>query len=72
MREFKCAKDNPKLANLMEAIIRLCKQNGVSLSHEDSHGGFIFEEYKERNADWLRDACDETEPEDPFTVREEE
>ncbi len=54
------ARDNQKLVNIIEAIIRLCEQNGVSLSHEDDHGGFKFVPFSEANSEWLRAASDET------------
>ena len=30
----------------------LCKKYNLSLAHEDYHGGFILEEYKEDNIEW--------------------
>jgi pyruvate dehydrogenase complex dehydrogenase (E1) component len=64
--ERRQASDNPKLAVVMEAIITLCKWNGVSISHEDSHGGFIFEDYSEKLEKWFREASDETTKREPF------
>lgn len=31
----------------------LCKKYNISISHEDGHGAFIFEEYDEFNLKWL-------------------
>ncbi|MBU4332431.1 hypothetical protein KKD19_01570 [Patescibacteria group bacterium] len=37
-------------------IVDACKRHGFSLSHEDTHGAFIVEEYDEGNIQWLGDA----------------
>lgn len=37
-------------------LIALYKNYGVSISHEDSQGGFIIENYNEHNVDWILDA----------------
>ncbi|QBX06742.1 hypothetical protein H1O16_gp329 [Burkholderia phage BcepSaruman] len=34
----------------------LCQKFGLSLSHEDAHGGFIIEEFHEYNMKWVREA----------------
>ena len=33
----------------MEQVSRLCKEYNLSLAHEDRHGAFVIEEYKEEN-----------------------
>ncbi len=48
--------DKKKLEALIEKIIALCREEGVSLSHEDYHGGFQFEGPSEYNEKWLRQA----------------
>lgn len=35
---------------------KLCKEYGVSISHEDSQGGFEIEEYDVGYMNWLMDA----------------
>jgi hypothetical protein len=37
-------------------LINLYKKYGVSISHEDGHGGFILEKYNEFNVDWIKEA----------------
>lgn len=37
-------------------LIALYKKYGISISHEDSQGGFIIENYNEHNVDWILDA----------------
>lgn len=37
-------------------LIALYKKYGISISHEDSQGGFIIENYNEHNVDWIIDA----------------
>ncbi len=56
------AKDDPDLALLIEAIIELCKSQGVSLSHEDGQGAFEFETWTPLHDDWLRAAFDARDP----------
>lgn len=38
----------------VEAVIKLSKEYGLSISHEDGHGAFILEPYDEHNSEWLR------------------
>lgn len=40
----------------MEQVSRLCKEYNLSLAHEDRHGAFVIEEYKEENIEWLNGA----------------
>jgi hypothetical protein len=44
----------------IEEILVVCKKHGISISHEDDHGGFVIEPWSEENADWLRQADDRT------------
>ncbi len=37
-------------------IEKLCHKYGISISHEDSHGAFLLEEYDEELMAWLREA----------------
>ena len=37
-------------------LINLYKKYGISISHEDGHGGFILEEYDEFNIQGIKDA----------------
>ena len=46
-----------KVERFIEQIIKLCKEYDLSLAHEDRHGSFVIEEYKEENIDWLMGAC---------------
>jgi hypothetical protein len=39
-------------------IDAVCRKHGLSISHEDSQGGFRIEEYAESLRDWLNDATD--------------
>lgn len=40
----------------LREIVRVCKEHGFSLSHEDTHGAFVVEKYEEDNIQWLMDA----------------
>lgn len=37
-------------------LIALYKKYDLSISHEDSHGSFIIENYNGNNVDWIMDA----------------
>ena len=39
--------------NFFKEYRKLCKKYNVSLAHEDFHGGFLIEEYKEENIEWV-------------------
>lgn len=52
----------PKVNGAITQILVLCKQLGISISHEDYQGGFIIEPWSEANASWLRGASDATDP----------
>ena len=49
--------DTPSNVNIfLEEYENLCKKYNLSLSHEDTNGGFIITEYKEGNINWVNDA----------------
>lgn len=62
---MKYARDNPITQAFLEAILALCRQHNLSLSHEDSQGGFEIESYSEHCARWLLQAADRTQPDEP-------
>ena len=35
----------------------MCQKHGLSITHEDEYGGFIIDEYKPENIEWLFDAA---------------
>jgi len=43
-------------SDFINEIIGICRKYNLSLSHEDSQGGFLIEEYKEHNINWLKGA----------------
>jgi len=45
-----------KIEEFKEEIIKLYKKYNLSLSHEDTHGGFEIEELSEHNVNWLKEA----------------
>lgn len=45
-----------KVNGFLDGYEELCKKYGLSLEHEDTQGGFIINEYKEENVDWVRSA----------------
>ncbi len=42
----------------LQDIIKVCYEHNMSLSHEDSHGGFLVEDLNESNFSWLYAAND--------------
>jgi hypothetical protein len=50
-----------RVQEFLEAVIALSKSRGLSISHEDGHGGFLVAEYDESLSRWLLDAGDETD-----------
>lgn len=45
-----------KMIDFFEAIEKACKEHGLSIAHEDGQGGFIIEEYKNCNIEWIKEA----------------
>ena len=37
---------------------KICIKYNITLSHEDGHGSFVFEDYDEFNIQWLKDSLD--------------
>lgn len=49
--------EQPKeMKEFIDEIIKVMKKYNLSISHEDSHGGFIIEKYDDYNIKWLKDA----------------
>lgn len=46
----------PTPQKFIEEVLKLSKEYGYSISHEDIHGAFIIEPYDENNIDWLKGA----------------
>ena len=47
--------EEKKVAEFLNEIETICKKYNLSISHEDSHGGFIIEKYDDYNIEWLKD-----------------
>ena len=45
-----------KQTKFIEEIIDLSKKYGLCLSHEDTQGSFLIEEYDESLIEWIRSA----------------
>ncbi|MBM4466274.1 MAG: hypothetical protein FJ014_12090 [Chloroflexi bacterium] len=48
--------ENKEIDAFLREIVKVCKDHGFSLSHEDTHGAFVVERYDEDNVQWLMDA----------------
>lgn len=49
-------KEKEKVKNFLNDILKVCKEYGYSLSHEDMYGGFAVVNYNKKNNEWLKDA----------------
>lgn len=52
---------NESINAFLNEIAEVCKKHGLSIGHEDRHGGFEIEPYDEENIKWLMAAADLTE-----------
>ena len=46
----------PQIEAFLNDIEEVCKKHGLSISHEDCHGGFEIENFNIANIDWIRRA----------------
>lgn len=44
------------IEKFFDELFVLYKKYNLSISHEDSQGAFIIEDYKESNLEWIKDA----------------
>lgn len=51
-----CGLGHQKSRNFLNELEALCIKYNLSISHEDSQGAFIIEDYNDYNMNWLRDA----------------
>lgn len=56
--------ENEKVDAFLLEVIEVCKKHGLSISHEDNHGGFEVELFDPANIEWLMDASDKTQKRD--------
>lgn len=49
----------PEVEAFLDDIEAVCRKHNISLSHEDTHGGFRIQAFDEGNIEWLRQASDE-------------
>lgn len=47
-----------KVRAFLDEVLEASKRHGLSISHEDGHGSFIVEQFKQDNIDWLNDAAE--------------
>ena len=45
-----------KYSKFIEEYTALCKKNGLTISHEDSQGSFIIEDFDEYDIEWMQNA----------------
>lgn len=52
-QESKHVKTKDSIVQFLREYEDLCRKHNISLSHEDGHGAFIFQEFDEDNIDWV-------------------
>lgn len=52
--------ENQNIERFLYEIIEVYKKYGFSIAHQDEHGSFEVEKYKEENIEWLLGANDGT------------
>lgn len=57
----KCEAENEKIDAFLAEVIEVSKKHGLSIGHEDNHGGFLVQKYSQDNADWLLQASDDSD-----------
>ena len=45
-----------KIERFKEDVIKLCEQYELSIAHDDGHGNFIIQDFKESNIEWFNNA----------------
>lgn len=45
-----------EIKDFFEALDKLCRAHDISISHEDTQGGFILERYDTKNIEWIKNA----------------
>ena len=55
--------ENKKVDMFLGEVCDVCKRHGLSISHEDSHGGFEVTDYDEFFSGWLMRADDNSSDE---------
>jgi hypothetical protein len=51
-----CYKSEINIKKFLKEIREVCYKYEISISHEDSQGGFQLEIYNDRDMEWLEDA----------------
>lgn len=42
-----------KIKAFLQEVVALSRKHNLSIAHEDQHGAFLIEEYKDVNITWL-------------------
>ena len=52
----------PAADEFLADILAVCKEYGLSISHEDTHGAFVIVQYNDKASEWLLNAMYEPTP----------
>lgn len=47
---------SPEAKIFLQALVKVCREHGKSIAHEDGQGAFIVDDYNPDHTDWLLDA----------------
>jgi len=61
-------KRSKRTVDFITKVLKLCKEEGLSIAHEDEHGSFIIYEWNEYDVEWFSEAVED----DSITERKEE
>lgn len=50
--------ENSKIDAFLEDVVSVCRKHGLSIEHEDAHGGFEVTKFNRDAVDWLLAASD--------------
>ena len=54
--DLKARVEMPKVDTFLEEVLTVCRKHGMSIAHEDTHGGFVIHPYTDWITDWFRGA----------------
>lgn len=57
-RNGKLAEPDPAVTAFLNDLEDLCRKHGMSLSHQDTEGAFVIEDFNPKRLAWLRAAND--------------
>lgn len=63
-REYEMIPQN--IDDFINDLHELYIKHNISISHEDTHGSFIFHKYNRENFDWIKEGINDTDDIEPI------